>query len=474
MKNMRLTRIEVPIVCGLAGFSVPAGASVNARQLAHSLLTQIEMRGNHASGFAWYTANGEMGVYKQNKPGSQLNLGELPRDAKTVILHTRYATQGDARDNRNNHPVVSTDNRIALVHNGVISNDHLLRDDLGITAAHGEVDSLVIPSAIAQHGLKGLSSLSGYAAIAWLDGHEDGTLHIAKLKSSPVSYTWLDNGTFVMASTSAHLELALIEIDYTYGGVFDLGEGRLLEVEGGFITAHDKAPSMTFSQSAWKQHSSATAGGHASRATGKVTTDPATASGSEDTVRVTRFTPEGVTVSDEPKQNRIVSDAQKELDEWRAKKAREDMENQDRAMVLFNQDLTDWDYSDLEDADAPSDDEIIARMEAEEYAAAIKEEGYYLIDAEGGMEHFPTIEDLEGRLAWYAKMSRTQEDLFGSVDDKINWVNHIMDLGSVQKGSTLESWVEDRADIDNHESAAVRNLQYIREGAGYLGQLKGA
>ena len=78
-------------------------------------------------------SDGSTGFYKQPRPGSQLSLGELPRDARTVILHTRFATQGSTSDNRNNHPVISPEGNIALVHNGVISNDHLLRGDLGLT-----------------------------------------------------------------------------------------------------------------------------------------------------------------------------------------------------------------------------------------------------------------------------------------------------------------------------------------------------
>ena len=76
-------------LCGLAAFSIPSGVKRNARALAHSLLTQIESRGSHASGFAYVGADNSLGVYKSPIPGSQLPLHELPRNAKAVILHTR-------------------------------------------------------------------------------------------------------------------------------------------------------------------------------------------------------------------------------------------------------------------------------------------------------------------------------------------------------------------------------------------------
>ena len=462
-------------------------ARVNARELAHALLTQIENRGSHASGFAWYGADGSYGVYKQPRPGSQLALSELPRDAKTVILHTRYATQGSPQDNRNNHPVVSTDNRIALVHNGVISNDGALRADLGITRAeHGEVDSLVIPSLIAQEGVKSLSRLSGYAAIAWLDGNEDGQLHIAKLKQSPVSYTHLPNGTFVMASTSALLEMALITINYEYGGVFDLSEGRMLEVHGGFIAEHDKAPSMSYNHQAYNRYSSATAGGHGTARTPAKATSPATPAAG-----TTLSGKAPVVKGSEDSCSTDLENYYEDLEKWREKNAKKDLENQGRPAVLFEPGDIDDDDDDEEvvtDQDTMSDeewDDFILRMEeaeelrtqrSQQWASSeyLAGEGFYVVDAEGNITHHPVLEDLEAYLRWLSKMQRGEWDLYQGLGDNMNWVNHIMDLGAVDADGNLDSWVDDTAGIDTFESPAVRNLQYIREGAHLLERLKGA
>ena len=100
-------------------------------------------------------------------------------------------------------------------------------------------------------------------------------------------------------------------------------------------------------------------------------------------------------------------------------------------------------------------------------------QGFYIVDHEGDMTHYPTLDDLEARLKWLGKMTKSDIDLF-QVEEEINWANHVWDMGAVDESGNLISWVEDMADIDDYESPAVRNLQYIREGASLLCTLKGA
>lgn len=481
-------------MCGIAAFSLSENSKQNARELAHALLTQIENRGSHASGFAYITDAGKVGIYKNPKPGSQLPLAELPRNAKTVILHTRYATQGSPQNNRNNHPVVSTDKKIALVHNGVISNDYSLRDELGITAAHGEVDSLVIPSLIAQQGVEGLSKLSGYAAIAWIDTSEDALLHIAKLKQSPVAYTQTFDGSFVMASTPLLLVDALDSINANYGGVFDLAEGRQITVTNGFILEHEKAPSMTYNYRAYQRHSNATSGGHGSEDKPRTTvygngyqppikrdlTPPVTVMGPTG-VNASKVGPVGseVTKSDDA----VMAD----LDAWRKRREQQDAEAQARSLARGDgetmalgmaEELSDdeWeeyveqamkDQQDADKGDLNVDDSAEGESCSTVTSRYLAGEGFYIIDNEGDISHYPTLDDLEARLTWVSKMSKSEYDIF-TVPDEMNWVNHILDMGSVDEKGELVSWIDDMSDIDEYESPAVKNLQYIREGVGQM------
>lgn len=479
-------------MCGIAGFSSPAGATINARHLAHNLLKEIENRGSHASGFSFANTDGTFGIYKRDKPGSQLPLHELPRNADTVILHTRYATQGSPKINQNNHPVVSTDNKIALVHNGVISNDWRLRDELGLEQKHGTVDSLVIPSLIAQQGMRSLSKLSGYAAIAWVDVRQPGMLNIAKLKTSPVAYTWLYDGTLVFASTKPLLTAALRAAGYEYGGVFELGDSRFMQVAGGFIMEHEEAPRMTYDYGSYQRHSNATSGGHGtpatptvtnpSRETPKVTTDP------KEATEHASCTVGGQDASgnqdDSVGSGGNVQAYYEDLDRWRADKAKRDENDQKIAMramgrgsenetpMAMDKDHEDFWDKHTEDTIAQMET-VFQQMRGESEGVEIVNDGFYIMDNDGAIEHYPTLDDLEGKLRWLGKMTRTDADLWGDVPEEINWINHIVDLGSVD-GDELISWVDDSSDIDNHESPAVRHLSYVRDGVYKLATLKGA
>lgn len=503
-------------MCGIAGFSLSPTSRQNARELAHALLSKIESRGHHASGFAYVTRDGKIGNYKQPKPGSQLSLAELPRNAKTVILHTRYATQGDPADNRNNHPVISTDNKVALVHNGVINNDDQLREPLGITDRHGKVDSLVIPTLIANHGVNALNRLAGYAAIAWINASERNIpLHIARLKNSPTAYTYIADGSFVFASTQPLLRGALAEINLFHGGVFDIPDGRMIEVQDGFIMEHEASPIMSYSYQTYQRYSGATSGGHA---TGSGTnagttrssyqpplkkdgtksvpdnekTGPVGAVGSE-VVKVTTDAAKITGSEDAPKSDGVEG-YYADLEEWRKRKAKRDVSDQATALKALEQgptmalgmtsDLADDDYDDESDwetyianlvktqeaieaerkaaAESQSDHETCTI--GERYAQSEPKEGYYIIDSDGDISGYPTLDDLEARLRWLSKRTMHEGIIAPDVADEIKWCNFIMDIGHLDDDGAIISWVDDMAEIDEHESPAVRNLQYIRDG----------
>lgn len=221
-------------MCGIGGFSLSADSKIHPRVLANALLTALEDRGYMASGVAWQARDGSQGVYKDAVAGSGLKLKAMPKDAYTVICHTRLATHGSIHDNRNNHPVLSPERSIALVHNGVIYNHSYVRQAL--PKIPFEVDTAVIPALIEDDpSLERLRELDGDAAISWLSDSNPGVLNVARLEHSPLVIAQLDDGSFVFASTEALLWRVLVQLDIMPEFIKTVPEYTLLRVKDGVI-----------------------------------------------------------------------------------------------------------------------------------------------------------------------------------------------------------------------------------------------
>ena len=228
-------------MCSIAGFSLSNNSKVLPRKLAHALLVEMDVRGNQASGFAWQSTNGS-GLFKNDVAGAQLSLKSMPKNADVAVLHTRYATHGSIKVMANNHPVLSPDNQIALVHNGVIYNHNTVRGY--IDAKLPEVDSSVIPALLSQYpnDLSKLEMLDGDASVAWLDESERMTLKVARISHSPLCVAQLKDGSFVFASTESILMSALRAIGIKPVYVENVPERTLLTVRSGRLDQVDALP----------------------------------------------------------------------------------------------------------------------------------------------------------------------------------------------------------------------------------------
>ena len=238
-------------MCGIGGFSLSNTSKISPRKLSNAMFNELDVRGNQASGFAYQSKDGS-GFFKNAVAGSKLNLRSMSRQAKVAILHTRYATHGSIRDNANNHPVLSPDKNIALVHNGVIYNHDIVRGELPFKLP--EVDSSVIPAMLQNfdNDFEKFSMLDGDAAVAWLDESDQLTLRVARVSHSPLTVAQSKDGSFFFASTETILRNSLKRAGIKITYIESVPELTLLVIRNGKIDEVVELPKLdTKYQAKW-------------------------------------------------------------------------------------------------------------------------------------------------------------------------------------------------------------------------------
>lgn len=128
-------------MCGIAGYIGVSKKPKISYELISKLFDYLEVRGTDAAG-VWATETGADGcVVYHKEPGksSQFIKGELwqkLRKMKTdlMLVHARATSgkNGHAILNENNHPFVSTDHRIGLIHNGTLTETPHLKSRFDI------------------------------------------------------------------------------------------------------------------------------------------------------------------------------------------------------------------------------------------------------------------------------------------------------------------------------------------------------
>jgi glucosamine--fructose-6-phosphate aminotransferase (isomerizing) len=208
-------------------------------------LEQLEYRGYDSSGIAGI-ANGEIAICKEVGKLSNLKEKLTLKRLEVAIGHTRWATHGKVTQ-INAHPHKDNKNSIALVHNGIIENCDLLREELkqkGISFL-SETDTEVITQLISsnysgdllQAVQKSLPHLKGHFALALIHKDHPDQM-IAAARECPLSIGYNDQKTEAIISSdpNAFLGRSL--------NILFLRQDEVAKVEKGKVEVYDRSLSL--------------------------------------------------------------------------------------------------------------------------------------------------------------------------------------------------------------------------------------
>ena len=224
-------------MCCLFGL-IDCQNSLSAKQkngLLLALAAASEARGTDATGIA-YNVGGKLQVYKRPWAGRFMQF-RVPVESRAVMGHTRYATQGSAKRNYNNHPFCGEIDGLtfALAHNGMIHNDVALQK--GLPQTRIKTDSYVAVQLLEKSGSLNLESLKSMAervqgsfTFTILDQHD--SLYFVKGNNPLCIYYFPKFKLYVYNSTEEILLNALSRVNLYLGKpkTIMLQEGDILEL----------------------------------------------------------------------------------------------------------------------------------------------------------------------------------------------------------------------------------------------------
>lgn len=247
-------------MCGIVCYK----GKLNAREFIVDGLEKLEYRGYDSAGLA-VISDGKISVEK--KAGRIANLKDAleknPIEGNIGIGHIRWATHGEASD-VNSHPHLSNDEKIAVVHNGIIENYRDLKKELeeeGYTfksSTDTEVIAVLLEKYYDGDLLEAVKivkdKLEGSFALGIISADEPDRL-IGIRHESPLVVGLMEEAV-IMASDIPSI------LKYTKDVIY-LENGDLIDIKDGGFTIFDKENSKVqreIKKITWSQKSATKAG----------------------------------------------------------------------------------------------------------------------------------------------------------------------------------------------------------------------
>ena len=217
-------------MCGIVGYI----GKNNATKLVLEGLKKLEYRGYDSAGLSMIRDNKLVTFKKKGRIKVLEDSFDQDEFSSNICIgHTRWATHGEPNE-INAHPHLSTDEKISVVHNGIIENYLELRNDLTKKGYKflSQTDTEVIPNVISDNYkgdileavFKSTEILRGAYSLGIIDENEPKRL-IAVRNSSPLLFAICEDGYFVASDITSVIEHTNKIIYLEDGDVVDMREG---------------------------------------------------------------------------------------------------------------------------------------------------------------------------------------------------------------------------------------------------------
>jgi len=228
-------------MCGIVGCILKDEEDV--APILFDCISKLEYRGYDSIGLATFS-DGKIHIKKDKgkiiEVDKSLDLTDMP--GNFGIAHVRWATHGDP-SKLNAHPHIDEENRVAVVHNGIIENYLEIKEKL-IDEGHvfkSDTDTEVIPHLIQkfmdegfdlEHAVrKTIGIIEGAYAIAAISVNEPDKI-VATRKDSPLIVGLGENGYYLASDSPAILKYAK---DIIYPE-----KGEIVIVDKNGVVVHDE------------------------------------------------------------------------------------------------------------------------------------------------------------------------------------------------------------------------------------------
>ncbi len=182
-------------MCGIVGYIGQKNETTKTKNVLVEGLKRLEYRGYDSAGVALLEGENIKTVRAVGKVAAlEEVLGEVTSVAVSGIAHTRWATHGIPSE-KNSHPHGDSQNRLSLVHNGIIENYLELKEELQ-NVGHlfkSDTDTEVVVRLVERYRSEGLSvaesfektlsRITGTYGLVLLSLDEPDTLYVARMGS---------------------------------------------------------------------------------------------------------------------------------------------------------------------------------------------------------------------------------------------------------------------------------------------------